>query len=62
MPVVADMCRHEPVVPTRAGPGRLVLEPLIKIARNAVIKTITHFKSVSNLFEMRGFLQVFRGF
>ena len=27
-PVVAGMCRHEPVVPVRAGPGRLVPEPV----------------------------------
>ena len=28
MPVVAGMCRHEPVEPVRAGPGRLVHEPV----------------------------------
>ena len=28
MPVVAGMCRHEPVEPVRAGPGRLVPEPV----------------------------------
>ena len=25
--VPADMCRHEPVVPVRADPGRLMSEP-----------------------------------
>ena len=28
VPVVAGMSRHEPVVPVRAGTGRLVLEPV----------------------------------
>ena len=28
VPVVAGMYRHEPVEPTRAGPGRLVPEPV----------------------------------
>ena len=28
MTVVAGMCRHEPVMPARAGPGRLVPEPV----------------------------------
>ena len=28
VPVVAGICRHEPVVPSRAGPGRLVSEPV----------------------------------
>ncbi len=28
MPVVAGMCRHEPVEPVRVGPGRSVPEPV----------------------------------
>ena len=28
MPVVAGICRHEPFVPVKAGPDRLVPEPV----------------------------------